>query len=207
MEKGITRFLENARQGLREVGLEQKDLATQLGVTPQHLNAVLNGRSNLSRKLEKALCEKLHLQPPGWWNNRANPPVQEEATSLVRAMLIRNEEMYVLVPVKGGGDRAHMAFRQDWLISRAANFHKLFLVHADGDAMHANIARNAVVLVDGGQCVPMHDHVFYVRHDGVTSFCRLEVVHGKVRLRTPSGGLLEQPVEILGRALWQSSDL
>lgn len=214
MDSSTAKYIEAARQAMQEAGLEQKDVAARLGVTPQHLNAVLNERANLSRKLEEGLCRLLHLQPVGWWMNPgasvASAP-REEPVAITWAATLREEELYIPVTLHGGL-RAHMAFRQDWLACRTLNVRKLFLARMEGDAMRPDIPDGALVLVDGGQCAPAHGRVFYVRVDGAACFRRLEVSGGRV-LAVVTGSGESQPlaegegVEILGRALWQSGDL
>lgn len=221
MDSSIAKYIESAKQAMQDAGMEQKDVASMLCVTPQHLNAVLNGRVNLSRKLEDAMCRLLHLQPVGWWMNPVaslNPVAgsassipREEPVNIARPATLREEELYIPVSLLGGL-RAHMAFRQDWLACRTLNLRKLFLVRMEGDAMRPDIPDGALVLVDGGQCAPAHGRVFYVRVDGAACFRRLEVSQGRV-LAVVTGANGSQPVseaepvEILGRALWQSGDL
>lgn len=214
MDSSISRYIESAKQAMQDAGMEQKDVAVRLGVTPQHLNAVLNGRVNLSRKLEDAMCRLLHLQPVGWWmtpSTGSAPPPREEPVSITWPATVREEELYIPVSLPGGL-RTHMAFRQDWLACRSVNMRKLFLARMEGDAMRPDIPDGALVLVDGGQCAPAHGRVFYVRVNGVVCFRRLEVNHGRVLAvatgnDAPSRMADGETVEILGRALWQSGDL
>lgn len=194
MDEHMHKFLDAARQAIRVTGLEQKDVAIQLNVTPQHLNAVLNGRANLSRKLEESLCRALDIPPVGWWMAaaRENDPPLPDSVSQHRSDVVREDPQYIPVSLRGGL-RAHMAFRQDWLGCRTASPRKLFLVRMEGDAMRPEITDGALVLVDGGQCEPAQGRIFYVRLDGVACFRRLD-------------GESDNP-EILGRALWQCTDL
>lgn len=194
MDEHMHKFLTSARQGIRMTGLEQKDVAIQLNVTPQHLNAVLNGRANLSRKLEESLCRMLDIPPVGWWiaaAKESKPPILVTPPQN-RSDVVREDPQYIPVSLRGGL-RAHMAFRQDWLGCRTANPRKLFLVRMAGDAMRPEIPDGALVLVDETQCEPAQGRIFYVRLDGVLCFRRLS---SEV-----------EPMEILGRALWQCSDL
>lgn len=203
MDEHLHKFLAAARQAIRVTGLEQKDVAIQLNVTPQHLNAVLNGRANLSRKLEESLCRMLNIPPVGWWmaatrENALSPP---DSVPQSRSEVVREEPQYFPVPLRGGL-RAYMAFQQDWLGCRTTNPRKLFLVRMEGDTMRPEIPDGALVLVDAGQCEPAHGRIFYVRLDGISCFRRLESGPGR-GLTTHNG----ESMEILGRALWQCGDL
>lgn len=232
MDENVCRFVEDVRRAVASSAMEQKELAFGLGVSPQHLNAVLNGRANLSRRLEEGLCRTLGVAPlaspvspvsHGWWapgSGRSGEAAEKCALSGVAlpGTGVRGEGGYMIVPLRGGVP-SHVALRQDWLACKANGLTggrtgrgKLFLVRMEGDAMRPDIPDGALVLVDGGQCEPAHGRVFYVRYDGVLCFRRLHVEPGRVVAMHGETGEAGAPedgerVEILGRALWCCGDL
>lgn len=223
MNESVRQFIETARRTVLSADLEQKELAAQLNVTPQHLNAVLNGRANLSRKLEQGLCRRLGLSPVSLC-----PPSVELAESVETGIghgCAKAEPAYVSVPLRGGL-LSHVALRKDWLACRSAGFAeresrvdrgterekgKVFLVRMEGNAMNPQITDGALVLVDGGQREPVHGRVYYVRLHDTLCFRRLHIEQGRVQavctISTDVTSTYLDKQEIIGRALWSCSDL
>ena len=48
---------------LEEANMTQKQLATEIGVSPSRINDYISGRAEPTLKVAKSLCKALHIQP------------------------------------------------------------------------------------------------------------------------------------------------
>jgi len=196
-----------------KAGIEtQAALADHVGVTRQHLGAVLNGNANPGRELLEKLAAALMVN------------VSELIAPAERETGGAEKSPFVPVPLRaatgsmGPGSlegarkiKTHLAFREDW-IHQKGNPDRMSVIRATGSSMSPTIPDGCLVLIDESQTELMNGRVYYVSREDGYYLKRMVRIGGKWFMESDADGsrtevLAEEEFEVLGRALWYGCEL
>jgi phage repressor protein C with HTH and peptisase S24 domain len=189
---------------LEETGITQAQLARDMGMDRQSLNAILRGRAKPGRKALEFLAEFAAAHGPDspgrMAESYATVPVQRIVGSMGGGSLVDE-----------GGVESRVAFQAQWLRELGGPEH-MICCHARGDSMFPTIPDRALVLVDKERTEPVHNRIFLVRHEGAIFIKRLWRETGRMflvsdlddsRMEVRPG----EDFEIIGRLLWYGKEL
>lgn len=193
----------------------QRNLAAAMGISPQHLNAVLNGRNDPGRVFLSDLAVELGTS---FASLASAYDEDDEASFEVVDGFASIPLWFVDRSAFGSRNRprrmsTYLGFREDW-IRQKGNPHKMELWQASGE-MSPVIPEGSLVLVDTSKTQPLAGRIFLARHKGVELFCRVTIEAGRTLIwgenddkgvQVESVGL-NQELELLGLARWYGCEL
>lgn len=190
----------------------QTVLAEQIGVTRQHLGAVLGGRvkpgrellENLARALMVSVPELLSPGPETGLSNGGSPfipiPLRAASGSMGPGSLEGSRRI-----------KTHLAFREDWAYQKGSPSH-MSVIRARGMSMSPTIPDGCMVLIDESQTDLINGRIYYVAFNDEYFIKRLAKVKGKWCIESDlDNSRIEikehDHFEVLGRALWYGCEL
>ncbi len=185
----LTYFRDNVRAALRKQGLTQARLAEVLGVTRQHLNAVLKGRVPPGRNLQERIAAALGwplidlLQAPTEVRTALAEP--GECVRVPRATSFHSGERELVTMAEENGDHAAMVesvvpLPRVLLQERADHPDTLVLMEAEGDAMTPCAHAGDLLLVDQADVELREGRIYVVRMGDQTFVKRFSTAPGKL---------------------------
>lgn len=197
-------IVRDVNAALHRTGYTQAQLAREIGLDRQSLNAILRGRSMPGRKALERLAEFASRHGAG---GREEPGGEYASVPVLR-----------IVGSMGGGSlesegavESRVAFQSRWLREMGGPG-SMMCCHARGDSMFPTIPDRALVLVDRERNEPVHNKVFLVRHEGAVFIKRLVRESGRVCLESDLDNSRMEVREgedfaIIGRVLWYGKEL
>lgn len=182
---------------LNEKGMSQAQLARSLGVTRQHLNAVLKGRTPAGAGLKKKIASILGQSAVSLeygknevlklFEEAAKDSKQQQGSLFFRedsAPYPAEEEFIAIpyldaVPSMGGGSyetnrsiKSYLSFQQSWIRTKG-HPSSMAVVRASGDSMRPTIPDGSVVLIDEAQKDIVHGKIYFIAHNDAIFIKRL----------------------------------
>ncbi len=201
MTTGILRAVNTI---LEETGYTQAQLAKEMGMDRQSLNAILRGRVKPGRKALELMSEFLSRHtadsPRNMAETYATVPVQRIVGSMGGGSLVTEN-----------GVESRVAFQAGWLREHGGP-QNMICCYARGDSMFPTIPDRAMVLVDKERNECVHNKIFLVRHEGAIFIKRLFRDAGRIFLISDLDDSRveirpEEDFEVIGRVLWYGKEL
>ncbi len=215
------KFKENVEMVLKERNMKQQELAQVMGVSYQHLNAVLNGRMKLTTGIiisaSKALDMKTEeLYPREGMYSLAEPIDESQRFEICGIPILRtklsdkdkNKRIMRASEVK-----APIYFRLDWLYQKGEP-ESMSFIRTNVPCLDGEIPDAALVLVDLSQTSISNWGVYLVTIRDELQIRRLIVHKGEVKsVRTSQDSdqdikyEKEEELKVIGRCIWYGKDL
>lgn len=191
----------------------QAALAGLVGVTRQHLGAVLNGRVEPGRELLESLARVLMVSV----SELLSPSTLATAQAT-------NGSPFIPIPLRaasgsmGSGAlegsrriKTHLAFREDWAYQKGSPSH-MSVIRATGSSMSPTIPDGCMVLIDESQTELLSGRVYYVAMNEEYFIKRMVKAGGKWFMESDGDGSrvevkAHDHFEVFGRALWYGCEL
>jgi transcriptional regulator with XRE-family HTH domain len=207
-------LLNNIKYILSKRHMQQKELALKIGVSRQHLNAVLAGRYNYSEELIDSIANALGVQKGDLQSEDLQ--VKEPGLGYGESQMIR---IPFLVMKKDGHPKyfksrveAQIGFTAGWLYQKGDPDEMVF-VRSRGESLDGRIPDNALVLVDRSQTSMVSGRPYLLEIDNEVVIRRITIDGGTLTAHSDRKGekdltwLEADGWQILGRCLWQSESL
>lgn len=206
-------------------GWNQSELARELGVTPQSVQAWESGRNTPRPKRLQEIAAALGVSASRLMGEDDSPPIPTHGAE----PRTPSESDYALIPqytAKGDCGNGYLndhvevngglAFKREWLRRIGAKPENCYVIYADGDSMEPYIFEGDVVLFDTSCVEPIDQKVYAIRRsDGGISIKRLvRQISGGWLIRSDSTDKARYPdepvsdavlheVPIVGRVIWR----
>lgn len=179
MPDTVKNFGEAVKKTYEAKGMKQADLARMVDMSPQQLNAIVNGRKGTTRDTRERIAQALGVPllsleyPDAYFPGMIRemtpkPHVDIEAEEREGIVLIPYLEA---TPAMGGASyvtsrkvQSHLAFRAEWIESKGRPS-RMAVVRATGDSMTPTIPSGSVVLVDEGQKEIVSGKIYMIAHE------------------------------------------
>jgi transcriptional regulator with XRE-family HTH domain len=205
----------NIKWLLQKQRVHQKDLANQIGVTRQHLNAVLAGRYNYSDELIDSIANALGVKKSDLFS--ADMQAREPGIGY------GGESQMIRIPfleIKKDGHpkyiksriEAPIGFTAGWLYQQG-DPDEMAIVRSKGESLDGRIPDNALVLVDMSQTRIRSGRPYLLELDNEVVIRRITLDGGTLTAHSDRKGekdltwLDAEGWEILGRCLWYCESL
>jgi len=205
----------NIKWLLQKQRVHQKDLANQIGVTRQHLNAVLAGRYNYSDELIDSIANALGVKKSDLFS--ADMQAREPGIGY------GGESQMIRIPfleIKKDGHpkyikskiEAPTGFTASWLYQQG-DPDEMAIVRSKGESLDGRIPDNALVLVDMSQTRIRSGRPYLLELDNEVVIRRITLDGGTLTAHSDRKGekdltwLDAEGWEILGRCLWYCESL
>ena len=212
-------FSDNVLRMLKEKHISQKNLAEMINCTYENLNAVLKGRSQLSRSMMNKIAEALDIDLEQLLVSNSMANVGEtympygDGPHLNLIPFLETKEKEGRLEVRTSQVKAPIGFKSEWLYQMGTPENMVF-VRTMGDSLDGEIPDNSLVLVDLSQNVVVSNSPYFLRVEKELLIKRVDnssdtaVVYSD---RNGQTGRLELTQdtdwEIIGRCLWYSRTL
>jgi len=214
-----TAFRKNVPRLLENTGMSQRELARNVNVSAEHLNAALKGRASLSRNLMEKIADALGASLQDLFaDERSDGLVTEHAPYFTQNDIKSIPFLEARANQEGAATRpshvtAPILFKSDWLFAMGSP-DRMAMVRTAGSALDGEIPDNSLVLVDMSQTVPVSGAPYFLRLGKEFVIKRL-ILNDENRTaaedRDGDRGARELTGdgdwEIIGRCLWYSRSL
>jgi transcriptional regulator with XRE-family HTH domain len=194
--------------------MQQKELAEKIGVSRQHLNAVLAGRYKSSEELIDSIANALGVEKEDLYS--ADLQAREPGAGYGESQMIR----IPFLEIKKDGHpkyiksriQAPIGFTASWLYQQGDPDEMVF-VRSRGENLDGRIPDSALVLVDRSQTGMVSGRPYLLELDNEVVIRRITIDGGSLTAHSDRKGekdltwLGADGWQILGRCLWYSESL
>jgi phage repressor protein C with HTH and peptisase S24 domain len=225
MENSSEIFRNNVNRLLKERGIKQRELARQVNCTYEHLNAVLKGRSKLSRALMEDIARTLHLtlgqlMEPEHIKASSEEPASYQAGPgddnpyITWVPFLESKLDEEAQAVRVSRVKAPIAFKTEWLFQLGSPDQMAF-VRTVGKSLAGEIPDNSMVIIDRSQTVIVSGSPYFLRIDDEMVIKRIwrekggKTITYDESLDDEKAAELEDDADwqVIGRCVWYSKVL